>query len=112
MQDSERERDDADRGNNNLAWYVVEYLNTGVCKLALHLRRDTIAPIAGLAQQYRDEEKRRKEAVSIYRNAPQSARNALNVVKKVEARTEVGINFRDYSTVVGEAWAERNSEIS
>ena len=30
----------------------------------------------------------------------------MNSVKKVGARTEVGINYRDYSTAVGEAWAE------
>jgi len=52
------------------------------------------------------DEKRRNEAVSIYRKAPQSARNAINALKKVEARLEVGINFRDYSTVVGESWAD------
>lgn len=57
-------------------------------------------------EKSRAEEKRREEAVSAYRNAPQSARNALGVVKKVEARTEVGINYRDYSTVVGEAWGD------
>ena len=54
----------------------------------------------------RAEEKRREQAVSVYRNAPQSVRNALNVVKKVEARTEIGINYRDYSSVVGEAWGD------
>ena len=42
----------------------------------------------------------------MYRNAPESARMTLNVLKKVEARTEVGITFADYSTVVGQAWAE------
>ncbi len=42
----------------------------------------------------------------MYANAPQSARNALNAVKKVEARTEVGIRYENYSTVVGEAWAD------
>jgi len=30
----------------------------------------------------------------------------LNAVKKVEARTEVGINYEDYSRVVGEAWGD------
>lgn len=58
------------------------------------------------SQKEQAETKRRKQAVSVYRNVPQSARSALNVVKKVEARTEIGINYRDYSTVVGEAWAE------
>ena len=52
------------------------------------------------------EEKRRKDAVSVYRNAPPSARNALNAVKKVEARAEFGVNFEKYSTLVGEAWAD------
>ncbi len=47
-----------------------------------------------------------KDAVAAYHNAPQSARSALNAVKKVEARTEVGINYNDYSTVVGEAWGD------
>ncbi len=57
-------------------------------------------------ENIRAEEKRLKELIAAYRNAPQSARNALNAVKKVEARTEVGINYKDYSTVVGEAWAD------
>lgn len=53
-----------------------------------------------------EEEKRIKEAIAAYRNVPQSARNALNAVKKVEARTEVSISYKDYPTVVGEAWAD------
>jgi hypothetical protein len=57
-------------------------------------------------EKRRAEEKRLKKVVAAYSNSPQSARNALNAVKKVEARTEVGINYKDYSTVVGEAWAE------
>ena len=52
------------------------------------------------------EEKRRKDAVAVYHNAPPSARSALNAVKKVEARTEVGMRLDDYSTVLGEAWAD------
>jgi hypothetical protein len=55
---------------------------------------------------HRAEEKRRKEAVQAYRNVPQSARNAANTVKRLEARTEVGINYADYSRAVGEAWGE------
>jgi len=43
---------------------------------------------------------------SAYRNLPQSARDALNAVKKLEARTEIGINYRDYSTIVGEVWGD------
>ena len=57
-------------------------------------------------EKTRAEEKRLKEAIATYRNAPPSARNALNAVKKVEARAEVGITYKDYSTVVGEAWAD------
>jgi hypothetical protein len=57
-------------------------------------------------EKKRAEEKRRKEAVSVYLNTPQSARTALNIVKKVEARTEIGVNYADYSAVVGEAWGE------
>lgn len=52
------------------------------------------------------QENRRKEAVAVYNNAPSSARSALNVVKKLHARIEVGVNYANYSTVVGEAWAE------
>jgi hypothetical protein len=57
-------------------------------------------------EQRKAEEKRRSVAVSIYRNPPESARSALNAVKRVEARTEVGINYRDYSALVGDAWAD------
>ena len=64
-----------------------------------------------IAQEKQEaEEKRRKEAALAYRNLlqnpPQSARDALNIVKKVEARTEIGINYREYQSVVGEAWGE------
>ena len=52
------------------------------------------------------EEERLKAAALAYRKAPESARTALNVLKKLEARTEVGINYADYSRGVGEAWAE------
>ena len=52
------------------------------------------------------EERRRKDAVAIYRNAPQSAQSALNAVKKLEARVEVGVNYADYSRAVGEAWGD------
>ena len=41
-----------------------------------------------------------------YHNPPPSGRSALNVLKKVQARIEVGINYADYSTVVGEGWGE------
>ena len=61
----------------------------------------------GLAEEkQRAEEKRQKEALAVYRNPPQSARNALNAVKKVQARTEVGVNLNNWSTIVGEAWGE------
>ena len=54
----------------------------------------------------RVEEERLKEAIAAYRDVPQSARNALNAVKKLEARTEVGMSYKDYSTAVGEAWGD------
>lgn len=54
----------------------------------------------------REEEERIKEAIAAYRNIPQSARNALNAVKKLEARTEVGVNYTDYSKSVGDAWGD------
>jgi hypothetical protein len=57
-------------------------------------------------EKKRAEDQRRKEAAAAYRNPSQSARNALNAVKKVEARTEVGLPYKDYSTVVGEGWAD------
>lgn len=70
-------------------------------------RNLAIAEAERLAVEKQEAEtKRRKEAIAIYRNAPNSARTALNVAKKLEARTEVGINYRDYSTVVGEAWGD------
>ena len=30
----------------------------------------------------------------------------MNAVKKLEARTEVGINYKEYSTAVGDAWGD------
>jgi hypothetical protein len=52
------------------------------------------------------EQKRRKEAGAAYRNAPESARVALNAVKKLAARVEVGVNYADYSSVVGGTWGD------
>jgi hypothetical protein len=57
-------------------------------------------------EKKREEEKRLKDAIAEYHNVPQSARNALNAVKKLEARTEVGVSYQEYSTVVGEAWGD------
>ena len=57
-------------------------------------------------QKIQEQEKRKKEAMVRYAKAPQTARSALNAIKKLQARTEIGINFRDYSTVVGETYAE------
>jgi len=57
-------------------------------------------------EERKAEEERLKAAALAYRKAPESARTALNVLKKLEARTEVGINYADYSRGVGEAWAE------
>ncbi|HVC93316.1 MAG TPA: trypsin-like peptidase domain-containing protein [Pirellulales bacterium] len=45
-------------------------------------------------------------SASKYPRVPESAKNAMNAVTKVAAKTEVGINYKDYSTAVGEAWAE------
>ncbi len=52
------------------------------------------------------EETRKLEAIKVYTSPPAVARSALNAIKKLNARTEVGINYRDYGTVVGETWAE------
>ncbi|MGA2032168.1 MAG: hypothetical protein ABSG68_07935 [Thermoguttaceae bacterium] len=57
-------------------------------------------------EKSRAEQERQKTAIAAYRAVPQSARTALNAVKKLEARTEVGIGQKDYSTVVGEAWGD------
>jgi hypothetical protein len=57
-------------------------------------------------QEMKEREKRKKEAAARYLNPPQSARTALNAIKKLQARTEIGINLRDYSTIVGETYAE------
>ncbi len=51
-------------------------------------------------------EKRVQEAVALYRDPPGSARNVLKAVKKLEAKTEVGVNCRDYCVAVGETWAD------
>ncbi|KKL04674.1 hypothetical protein LCGC14_2613690, partial [marine sediment metagenome] len=56
-----------------------------------------------------EEEGRRREARSRarrYADVSQSARDTLNIVKKVGARTEVGINYTQYMEVVGQAWGD------
>ena len=57
-------------------------------------------------EKQRRKEKRCKEAVLVYRNAPKSARDVLNAVKRVEARTEIGVIYRDYTVLIGETWAD------
>lgn len=61
------------------------------------------------ARRAKEEEGRRREAksrVRRYADVSQSARDALNIVKKVEARTEVGISYVQYMEVVGQAWGD------
>lgn len=52
------------------------------------------------------EKKRQERMLNIYRNPPAAARAALNAMKKLDARIEVGINYTNYSEVVGESWGE------
>jgi len=62
------------------------------------------------ARRRQEEERRLAEAKEQlkkkYRNAPQSAKNALNAIKKLEALTEVGVNYANYSQAVGVAWGD------
>jgi hypothetical protein len=54
------------------------------------------------------EQRRRelKEKAAKYKNASPQARSALNALKRIEARTEVGVNYANYSQVLGEQYAE------
>ncbi len=54
----------------------------------------------------RAEEKRRQEAIAVYRNAPKSPHDMLNVLKKLQAKTEVGIIYADYMRAVGDMWGD------
>lgn len=54
----------------------------------------------------RAEEQRRKAAAAAYRNPPPAARTTLNTLKKFEAKIEVGINYHDYSSAIGDVWGE------
>lgn len=36
----------------------------------------------------------------------QSAEDAIKALKRLEARTEMGINYRDYSMALGDTWIE------
>ena len=36
--------------------------------------------------------------------APKSAHDALAALKKLEARTEMGINYREYTSALGDTW--------
>jgi hypothetical protein len=49
------------------------------------------------AEKQRAEEERRKEAVAAYRNAPQSAKNILTTLKKLNIKIGIGINYQTYS---------------
>jgi hypothetical protein len=59
-----------------------------------------------LADKHNREVAARKERALAYRHTPESARKALNVLKKVDARMDVGINYVSYGAVIGEAWGE------
>ena len=52
------------------------------------------------------EAQRREQRVAAYRDVPRSARDALNALKRIEAKIEVGLTFRDYTTVIGDGWAD------
>ncbi|HUY35988.1 MAG TPA: hypothetical protein VMV69_24835 [Pirellulales bacterium] len=59
----------------------------------------------------REKEKKERQAaaharVKAYADVPKSARDALNAVKRIEARTEVGVAYVKYSEAVGESWAD------
>jgi len=47
-----------------------------------------------------------KEMAAKYRNASPQARAALNALKKIEARTEIGVSYANYSQVLGEQYGE------
>jgi hypothetical protein len=47
-----------------------------------------------------------RERVAKYASATKSARDALNALKKVQARAEIGVNHSQYSEVLGQAWAD------
>jgi hypothetical protein len=63
-------------------------------------------------QQRKDADRRqqqaaqRRERARVYRSVPESATTALKVLKKVDARMEVGMNYSAYGDIVGEAWAD------
>lgn len=64
------------------------------------------------AQKREAEARRRAEkdriasVVRRYGDASQSPRDALNALKRLEARTEVGINYQQYMEALGQAWAD------
>jgi hypothetical protein len=47
-----------------------------------------------------------KEKAAKYKNASPQARAALNALKRIEARTEVGVSYVNYSQVLGEQYGE------
>ena len=60
-----------------------------------------------VAEKQRPEEEDRKAAIRAKcRNAPLSAKSALNALKRLQARVEVGVNYSNYSEAVGSTWGE------
>jgi len=65
------------------------------------------ARAAALAEEKRQDEMKKLAVLKLkYRNAPKSARDALNALKRIQAKTEVGVNKFDYSKQLGDSWGE------
>jgi serine/threonine protein kinase len=62
---------------------------------------------ARVAEETRlENEKRNKQILARYANLPQTARDALNAVKKLAAKTETGVIYADYTRAVGDTWGD------
>lgn len=74
--------------------------------LILLLSTIIIAIIATTIMVYTTPKNEADEISYKYKTAPPTAQNAINALKRIEARIEIGINFNDYTAIVGESWAE------
>lgn len=63
--------------------------------------------LAKLAEEARvDEERKLTVLRAKYKNAPKSAKDALNALKRIQAKTEVGVNILEYRKQLGDSWGD------
>jgi hypothetical protein len=77
-------------------------------KIADEQRQLAAAEAARIEEEKRrvEEQDRLESIADRYEQIPRIAHNAIEALRRIEARVEVGVNYTDYSELVGNTWAE------